>query len=90
MEAIKINFYEKRQNPCYYYFGDKFLRMMPDGSSKEVTAEMLYHDNCFLDKELAYFYPYIEFIFEDYSSELKFFETVSLAKTWMDARKIEY
>lgn len=90
MEAIKINFYEKRQNPCYYYFGYKFLRMMPDGLSKEATAEMLYNDNCYLDNELAYFYPYIEFIFEDYSSELKFFETVSLAKTWMDTRKIEY
>lgn len=90
MEALKINFYDKRQNPCYYYFGNKFLRMMPDGTSKEASAEMLYNDNCYLDKELAYFYPYIEFIFEDYSSELKFFETVSLAKTWMDTRKIQY
>lgn len=90
MEAIKINFYEKRQNPCYYYFGDKFLRMMPDGSSKEATAEMLYNDNCFLDKELAYFYPYIEFIFEDYTSELKFFETVSLAKTYIEQNKIKF
>lgn len=90
MEALQINFYEKKQNPCYYYFDYKFFRMMSDGRSELATIEMLQNDNCFLDKELAYFYPYIEFIFEDYSSELKFFETAYLAKTYMEQNNIKY
>lgn len=90
MEVLQINFHEKKQNPCYYYFGNKFFRMMPDGSSQKVTAEMLYNDNCYLHNGLVYFYPYIEFIFEDYSSELKFFETVSLAKTYMEQNNINF
>ena len=90
MEALQINFYEKKQNPCYYYFDYKFFRMTSDGSAALATIEMLHNDNCFLDKELAYFYPYIEFIFEDYSSELKFFETAYLAKTYMEQNNIKY
>jgi hypothetical protein len=93
MSAVdQITLINSEANQCrgwyepVYSDNSKYLPIPP----KEATAEMLYNDNCFLDKELAYFYPYIEFIFEDYSSELKFFETSSLAKTYMEQNNIKY